>query len=569
MIQSKEISNSLPILPHSIIIEEGILNILLNNSSIIKKTISKLKIESFYFEPHRIIYKTIVQLSEKNTRITLPILISYFQEHDLLEKIGGIPYLVGIINKFEDFLALDDYIKILNDNYLRRLLIESGKQIIDLGYLTSMPVNEILEKIDNSIVELNQEKIAENIYSMKEMVNSFFLEMKENIKKDKNSNFKTSFIDLDSIIEGFEPEDLIIIAGRPSMGKTAFALNIGKNIVEKHHIPLILFTLEMSRQQILYRFLASDAQINLSRLKSAKMTSEEWKKFSLSMKTISELPIFIDDNPNINLFEIRSKIRKIFHEKKKGGLVIIDYLQLMKANFKIENRVQEISHITRSLKTMAKEFEIPIIVLSQLSRSLESRVNKRPMLSDLRESGCLSCVENKKKIYSWNNESTRRFVFDENTLKYEFKGLKPTYQICFENNIDIFLTSNHRILSKKGWIKISQITSTSEFYFLIYKKKETPVSGYYKVKSMSYYGLNNVYEKTIPFYHNYFYKNFLMHNSIEQDSDIVIMLYREGYYENKKNNKQITELIVAKHRNGPIGTARLIFNPYFTTFKNI
>jgi replicative DNA helicase len=264
----------------------------------------------------------------------------------------------------------------------------------------------------------------------------------KNKAKLKNSGFLSSFQELDSILQGFQKYDLIVIAGRPSMGKTAFSLNIGINIIKQYKIPLIIFSLEMSRQQIIYRLISTDSEINSNRLKSGKMNAWEWKLLSKSMKEISELPIFIDDDPNINISDIRSKIKKIIHENNKDCLVIIDYLQLMRVNKKFENRSQEISYVTRNLKILAREFKIPIVILSQLSRNLESRPNKRPMLSDLRDSG-----------------------------------------------------------------------------------------------------------------------------SIEQDADIVIMLYREDYYQDKKLEEQITEFIIAKHRNGPIGTAKLLFNPIYTNFK--
>ena len=269
--------------------------------------------------------------------------------------------------------------------------------------------------------------------------------MTSKIKNNSETGLNSSFSDLDALLQGFQKSDLIIVAGRPSMGKTAFALNVGRNIVNKYKIPLIIFTLEMSRQQIIYRFLSTHSNINYTRLKSGKMTKEEWNILSKSMREMADLPIFIDDNPNLTINDIRSRLRTIFSTKKKEGLIIIDYLQLMKNNLFQENRAQEIAYITRNLKILAKEFELPIILLSQLSRNVESRPNKRPLLSDLRESG-----------------------------------------------------------------------------------------------------------------------------SIEQDADLVIMLYREDYYtETQKKSDSITEFIIAKHRNGPIGTVRLNFHFTTASFRNI
>lgn len=436
-------SNLTP-LPNNFLAEQSILNILLTNSALIKNVICVLKINSFYFEEHKLIYETLVELSENNKSINLTSIVTTLENKGNLSKIGGIQKIITIINRFESFSDLDDLIKLLNEKHIRRVLIELGKQLIIWGYTTSADIEEILKKTEESIYNLTQQQSLQNIYTSAEVIDEIFSELKTKIKKDKESEIFTQFKDLDAILQGFEKSDLIIIAGRPSMGKTAFALNIGKNIVTTYQIPLIIFSLEMSRQQIIYRLIASHSEINANRLKAGKMTSKEWKILGNSMKDISNLPIFIDDNPNLNLIDLRSKLKKIFFDQNKKGIVIIDYLQLMKLNLKFDNRSQEISYITRNLKILAKEFQIPIFVLSQLSRNVEARTNKRPMLSDLRESG-----------------------------------------------------------------------------------------------------------------------------SIEQDADIVLMLYREEYYLENKVEEQITEFIIAKHRNGPTGTARLMFNSIITTFQNL
>jgi replicative DNA helicase len=433
-------------LPNNFLAEQATLNILLTNPNLIRNVSSVINIESFYFEPHRLIYLTILELTEELPieNINLTNIITSLQDKGRLKNIGGIERIISTISNFENFSDLESYIQLINEKYLRRLIIEFGKQVIVLGYTTSLNLDSILEEIEKTLFLLNQQNNGKKLYSIAEIVNDVFLEMKTKIKENKEIGLLTSFKDLDSILQGIQKSDLLIIAGRPSMGKTAFSLTIGRNIVKRYDIPLIIFSLEMSRQQIIYRFLASISKINSNRLKSGKMTLTEWKKVSESMKLISNLPIFIDDNPNLSLTEIRSRLRKILTKNKKGGLIIIDYLQLMKSNLKIENRVQEISYITRDLKIIAKEFEIPIILLSQLSRNVETRINKRPMLSDLRESG-----------------------------------------------------------------------------------------------------------------------------SIEQDADIVIMIYREDYYNENQSNTPVTEFIVAKHRNGPVGTARLTFDSKTTDFENL
>lgn len=459
----------------------------------------------------------------------------------------------------------------MNEQYLRRLVIELGKNLINWSSENTLSFEDILANLNDSLYKLNQKKELKKIYTATEIIDTIFEEIRSKKTKKDKFGYESSFKDLDAILQGFQPSDLIIISGRPSMGKTAFALNLAKNIVENYQIPLIIFSLEMSREQIMYRFISSDAKINNNRLKSKKMTSDEWKELSKSMKKIAELPIYINDNPNLTINDIRAQIQKIFLNNNENGLIIIDYLQLMKVPFKLENRVQEVSYLTRSLKILAKEFNIPIILLSQLSRNVESRINKRPMLSDLRESGCLG---NPKQLSltnynSWNSEKILSF---SKKIPFRIKGLKPTFLIFFQNGFKFQITANHKILSRQGWIKISQISTKTEICYFRKDQKSIELPSqkifYQKVQHIQYHGIQFVYDKVIPIYHNYLLNNILFHNSIEQDADIVIMIYREDYYNENKLDTQITEFIVAKHRNGPLGTAKLLFSPSYTQFQN-
>ena len=550
-------------LPNHALLEQSILTILLTNPFLLKEVLNILKTNSFYFENHKILYQSLLELFELNQPINVTNLICKLQDNGLLEKIGGIDYIRSLLNKYENSLDLENYINQINEKYLRRLLIDLGKQIIKWGYTTSENLEKILEKIEQALFNLNQENYGKKIYTSAEIVDEVFSEIKNKIKKNETVGFETSFKDLDAILQGFQKSDLIIIAGRPSMGKTAFALNLGRNIVSQYTIPLIIFSLEMTRQQIIYRFLATEANINGNRLKSGKMNQAEWKNLSLAMKNISELPIYIDDNPNLNINDIRSKLKKILLTNK-NAIVIIDYLQLMKVNLKLENRVQEISYITRNLKILAKEFQIPILLLSQLSRNVESRINKRPMLSDLRESGCLGNIikTNKNNFFIWNKNTLLQV---KNKINFTLKGLKPTFKILFKNDISITLTGNHKILSQEGWIRVNELNFSTKIYSSLNKK----LFEFNSIKKINYIGLQYVYDRTIPIFHNYITNNIVIHNSIEQDADIVIMLYREEYYNDKTIQPHVTEFILGKHRNGPIGTAKLLFNPNTTTFSNL
>jgi len=556
------------ILPNNFLAEQAVLNILLTNPSLIENYLSKLNADCFYFDPHRIIFNTILTLAENRSTINITTIITSLQDKKELELIGGLSRVINIVNRFENFSDLEEYIRLLKEKYIRRLMIESGKQIILWGYTTSINTNVILNDIEQLIFNLNENNLTDKIYNAAEIMDDVFKDMVSQIKNKESLGLKSSYYDLDSIVQGFQKSDLVIIAGRPSMGKTAFSLNLGKNIVTNYNVPLVIFTLEMSRQQIIYRFISTESKINANKLKSNKMTDVEWKMLSKAMTDISQMPIFIDDNPNLTVLDIRNKLRKIFLGKEKEGLVIIDYLQLLKGTLNTDNRVQEISAITRNLKILAKEFNLPVIVLSQLSRSVESRINKRPMLSDLRESGCIS-AKNFEGIDLNKSINQNNVLNNHPDLKFNFKGIKPTFKIVFDNNTEIYLTSNHCILTKKGWTRVIELNSLTNTYCIGLNTSKNNTFTYQKIKKFEYLGLQEVYDKTVPLVHNYLKEGIVLHNSIEQDADIVIMLYREEYYTEKSSNPHLTEFIVAKHRNGPIGTAKLLFDPTLTTFSNV
>lgn len=563
--KKKFIDEGLP--PTNPFVEKAILNIFITNGqniNLLKDNLPNLKLYCFYDQSHRLIYQTICELFDKNILINFTSVLSTLLNKGLLKKIGGMEKIRSILSNFENSLNLQEYIRLLNDAYMRRLIINLANQYKIWGLDFSLEIDQILEKIEKSLFELSKEKISPKIQMASEIIDEIYDEMRK--KKISDFGFLTSYKDFDSIIQGFQKSDLIIIAGRPSMGKTAFSLNIGKNIVEKYNIPLVIFTLEMSRQQILYRFISTESKVNSNRLKSGKMSLQEINDLAKTMEKISKMPIYIDDTPILSLLDIRTKLLKIFTKKNQNGIVIIDYLQLMTLNMKLENRVQEISYITRNLKLMAKEFNIPILLLSQLSRNVESRVNKRPMLSDLRESGCIA-LKKKYILDSWDLKKKIKNSSEE----FDLKGIKPTYLLSFENNIHIELTSNHKILSEKGWLKTSEICNGTKIFCIIQRKKEKKITTYQysQIVNIKYQGIQMVYDKKIPNYHNFLYKNIILHNSIEQDADVVIMLYRDDYYNDKNIRPQIIEFIIAKHRNGPTGTAKLVFESNTTNFKNL
>ena len=431
-------------LPHNFLAEKIILSTLLISSDAIETTLKKIPVDAFYFKNHQEIYKSIILLYQDKNSVDILTLMTFLKDQGLLEKIGGIEVLTELINQVPNLIYFEEYIQLVQDKFLRRLLIQLGYKTINSSYITSIPLEDIFESLEKYLFKLSNQRQNFEVLSSAELLSNIFLDLKYKSLNPILPGLASGFYDLDSITQGFQKSDLIIIAGRPSMGKTAICLNMAINILKLYKYPVLFFSLEMSKEQLAYRLLSNEIEITNARLKKGQLDENDWIKLNKVIKCFSNLPLFIDDTPNLSIQDIKLKTQRIFFEQKMIGLIIIDYLQLVEnTSTYSDNRVEELSKITRSLKNIAREFKVPIIALSQLSRNVENRFNKRPILSDLKESG-----------------------------------------------------------------------------------------------------------------------------SIEQDADLVLMLYRDSYYNEIIKENDITELIIAKHRNGSIGKVKLSFDPKFTKFSN-
>ena len=377
-------------LPYNFLAEKMILSCLLVNSEAIDLTLQTLSIDAFYFKNHQELYRAISFMYKKKFVIDAFTLITFLQSNGLLEKIGGVRILIELLNQTPNLFYLEEYLALVKEKFIRRSLIKIGYEIINSSYITNLSLEMILNKIENKLFNLTSEIKTQKLSSSAELLNEIFFELKTKSLNPVLSGLPSGFDELDTFTHGFQKSDLIIIAGRPSMGKTALSLNIVSNIMKHSKLPILFFSLEMSKEQIMYRFLSMETNINQMRLKSGRVYQNEWVKLHKMIKILSKLPFFIDDTFNLSPHNIKLKLKTIMFEQNQIGLIVIDYLQLMQdSKLKTENRAQELSKITRSLKTLAREFNIPIIALSQLSRSIEMRVDKKPILSDLRESGSI------------------------------------------------------------------------------------------------------------------------------------------------------------------------------------
>lgn len=377
-------------LPHNFLAEKMILSCLLTNSEAIEITLKTLSIDAFYFKNHQELYRAIAYMHKNKLPIDLLTLITFLQSNGLLQKIGGIKVLIELTNQIPNFLYLEEYLSLVKDKFIRRSLIKIGYEIINSSYITNISLENILKDIENKLFNLTSDVKTQKLFNSAELLSEIFFDLKTKSLHPTLSGISSGFYDLDTFTQGFQNSDLIIIAGRPSMGKTALSLNIASNVIKNLKLPVLFFSLEMSKEQIMYRLLSMETDINQMRLKSGKLYPNDWVKLNKMIKILSKLPFFIDDTFNLSIQDIKSRLKTLVFEQNQLGLIIVDYLQLMQnSKLKIENRAQELSQITRSLKTMAREFNIPIIALSQLSRNIETRFDKTPILSDLRESGSI------------------------------------------------------------------------------------------------------------------------------------------------------------------------------------
>ena len=446
----KEKINEGNLLPQNIEAEEAVLGAILVNPDVLTKVVETLKPESFYKPAHRYVYEAMLQLFNTNERIDLVSVSDVLSYNSKLEAVGGRAFINDLSYKTITTSNIEYYARIVQEKAVKRALINAGGEIVSFGYDMN-PIDESLENAEKLIFDIASKKATTDLSHIKDLVMNSYQKMEYRYEhRDELIGLRTDFYELDNMTSGLQKSDLIILAARPSMGKTAFALNIAQNVAIKEKVPVAIFSLEMSKEQLVQRMLCSQAEVDTQRIKTGNMNQKDWDKIVNAMNDFANAPIFIDDTSGCTLTDIRAKCRRLKMEQKDLGLVVIDYLQLMEGTGR-EDRMQQISAISRGLKTLARELDVPVIALSQLSRAVESRTDKRPMLSDLRESG-----------------------------------------------------------------------------------------------------------------------------AIEQDADIVMFIYRDEYY--KKNDEEAevakaaskgeSEIIIAKHRNGPVGKVDLLFQANITKFKN-
>ncbi|MFA5323992.1 MAG: replicative DNA helicase [Smithella sp.] len=375
--------------PQNIEAEQSVLGSILLENTAINRVLEVLSAGDFYSEAHRKIFNVIVELSERNEPVDLITLSNALKDKNILDSVGSATYLASLVDNVPSAANVANYAKIVKEKAILRGLITSATEIIDSCFETGSDVDNILDKAEHNIFEISENKVRQNFAPIRDIVKDSFKSIEDLYSRQQLiTGVPTGFEKLDDLTAGLQKSELIIIAGRPSMGKTAFALNIALHAAMEAQTTAAIFSLEMSKEQLAFRLLSSEAKVDSQRLRKGFLGETDWPKLTTAAGRLSDAPLFIDDTPAITVLEMKAKSRRLKADSGLG-LIVVDYIQLMRSGNYRDSREQEISEISRSLKALAKELRVPVVALSQLNRKVEDRTNRRPQMADLRESGAI------------------------------------------------------------------------------------------------------------------------------------------------------------------------------------
>ena len=379
--------NTIP--PSSTEAEQAVLGAILIDREALLKIDGLLFFDDFYDPANGLIYQIIQDLSHKGIPIDVVTVPDELKSRDILSKTGGIDYILQLATNTSTTANIEYYSHIIRDRSLQRKIIRVANSILGLDFSSTIPAEELLDSAEQMIMSLSENLRPMNFFKISDLLDDALARMDEAYQKKSNiTGIRTGFYDLDELTNGLQNSDLIILAARPSIGKTSFALNLATNVTFDSKIPVAIFSLEMSKEQLVERVICSFSEVNLQKFRTGNLDTQAYANIGSSIGKIHTIPFYIDDTPDVSVMDVRSKARRL-QQEKGTFLLIVDYLQLMHSQERVENRVQEISKITRQMKNLARELHIPIILLSQLSRDIEKRQDKKPVLSDLRESGAI------------------------------------------------------------------------------------------------------------------------------------------------------------------------------------
>jgi len=429
--------------PQNVEAEQCVLGSILLQAGAMARAAELITPDDFYRDSHRAIFTSMVALFEKNEPLDLITINNHLKDTGKLDQIGGPAYLASLTDLVPMAANLAHYARIVRDKAILRRLIQTSTEIASRCYEEQDDIDALLDEVEQTVFEISRAKSGQSYWPMKLVINETFKHIEALYeRKEHITGVPTDYHDLDKMTAGLQPSDLIILAARPSMGKTALAMNMVQHVALMHKTPVGIFSLEMSKEQLGLRMLCSVSRVDSQRLRTGFLKEQDWPKLTRAYNMLLDAPIYIDDTPAISVLELRAKARRLKTEHDIGMLVV-DYLQLMRGRSNVQSREQEISEISRSLKAMAKELHIPVLALSQLNRSLESRPNKRPQLSDLRESGAIEqdadviCFIYRDEVYNKAEDNPKRGIA-ELIIGKQRNGPTGTVELAFLDRFTTF-----------------------------------------------------------------------------------------------------------------------------------
>lgn len=435
-------------MPHNLEAEQSVLGSMFISKYALQSCAERLEKELFYSEANGKIFEVMHDLMEKGSAVDLTTVTAELDNRKILKQIGDVEYLTDIINSVPSAANVEEYIKIVEEKAILRRLINEATMIVSDGYNSTDDIGDILENAEKKILNVVKTRKGTEFRTIQDVLYKTQADLEKLAQiKGEITGLRTGFPDLDRVTSGLHENELIIIAARPAMGKTAFAVNLAVNAASNCDKAVALFNMEMGAEQLAMRMLASAGQIDQTKLRKGHLEHNDWKKVNEAISRLAETKIFIDDTPGMTMSEIKAKCRRLASSENGLGLVIIDYLQLISGSAKYAgNRQQEVSDISRGLKTMAMELNIPVVALAQLSRSVEGREDKRPILSDLRESGSIEQDADIVAFLYRDDYYTKEISIDENTSKSEFiigkhrSGPTTTIDLIFKRDTSTFVS---------------------------------------------------------------------------------------------------------------------------------
>jgi replicative DNA helicase len=429
------------VVPHSREAEEAVLGAVLINPETYYDVAQFLRPDDFYIHRHRYIWEAFTRLNERRIPIDFLTVSEELDQMGQLAEVGGPAYLTALINNVPTSLHAEAYGRLVEQAAIRRRMLAAANEIAKLAYQEEMGIDAAMDEAEKAIFGVSERRLTRDLQSISQVLSDYYDRIDQLASRgDEMYGVPTGFIDLDRMLNGLQPSDLIIVAGRPGMGKTAFMLSVAKNAAQIHKKHVAIFSLEMSNEQLVQRLLAQETGIDSQRLRTGKLQEDEWPIFTHAIEVLSDTHIFLDDTPALTPLQLRTKCRRL-HLEYQLDLIIIDYLQLMSGGIRTDNRVQEVSHISRNLKVMARELNVPVLAAAQLSRAVEQRADKDPQLSDLRESGSL---EQDADIVLFLH---RPEMYEKDTLKQNLAQIKVakhrngpvgTVELVFRSNLAKF-----------------------------------------------------------------------------------------------------------------------------------